>query len=63
MRGSTSPSRLSPAKKPILRLSDEDELVHALKELCDLERELETAKINLASKTDFNITDGFNIFD
>jgi Ca2+-binding EF-hand superfamily protein len=58
-----SPSRTSPSKKPILRITDEDELVHALKELCDLERELETAKINLANKSDFNLTDAFNIFD
>lgn len=56
-----SPVRSSP--KPALRLYDEDELVHALKELCNLEQEIETAKINLAHKSDFNITDAFGIFD
>ena len=63
VRASVSPSRLSPSRKPILRLNDEDELVHALKELCNLEQELETAKVNLAHKSDFNLYDAFNIFD
>ena len=58
-----SPSRMSPSRKPILRLHDEDELVHALKEQCNLEQELENAKINLAHKSDFNLMDAFNIFD
>jgi len=62
-RASVSPSRLSPSRKPILRLNDEDELVHALKELCNLEQELESSKINLAHKSDFNLFDAFNIFD
>jgi Ca2+-binding EF-hand superfamily protein len=62
-RCSVSPSRLSPSRKPILRLNDEDELVHALKELCNLEQELESGKINLAHKSDFNLFDAFNIFD
>jgi Ca2+-binding EF-hand superfamily protein len=63
MRASVSPSRLSPSRKPVLPLPEEDDLVHALKELCDLEGELERAKQNLAMKSDFNITDAFNIFD
>jgi len=63
VRPSVSPSRLSPSRKPILRLHDEDELVHSLKELCNLEQELETGKINLAHKSDFNLFDAFNIFD
>lgn len=58
----SSPVRYSPTK-PVLRLSDEDELIHALKELCNLESELESAKINLAQKSDFNLYDAFNIFD
>ena len=49
IRASASPSRLSPSRKPILRLHDEDELIHSLKELCNLEQELETGKI-LSSK-------------
>lgn len=63
IRASASPSRLSPSRKPILRLHDEDELIHSLKELCNLEQELETGKINLAHKSDFNLFDAFNIFD
>jgi len=31
--------------KPILRIPEEDELVHALKEQCNLEAELENSKI------------------
>jgi hypothetical protein len=31
-------------KPPILRVSDEDELIHSLREQCMLERELEAAK-------------------
>ena len=58
-----SPVRTSPSRKPLLRLHDEDELVHSLKELCNLEQELESAKINLALKNDFNLIDAFDIFD
>ena len=57
------PRRLSPTRKPILRVFEEDEFVHSLKEQCNLEAELETAKINLARKGDFNIHDSFAIFD
>jgi Ca2+-binding EF-hand superfamily protein len=58
-----SPVRTSPSRKPVLRMYDEDQLVHALKDLCNLEQELETAKIQLAMKSDFNISDSFGIFD
>lgn len=58
-----SPVRTSPVRQPTLRLHDEDELVHSLKELCNLEQELESAKINLALKNDFNLADAFDIFD
>jgi hypothetical protein len=34
---SVSPSRLSPSRKPVLPLYQEDELIHALKEQCNLE--------------------------
>lgn len=54
-----SPSRLSPSRKPVLPLYQEDELIHALKEQCNLEQEIETAKINLAHKPDFNLVDAF----
>ena len=60
---SISPSRLSPSRKPILRIYDEDELVHGLKDLCTQEQEIETAKIQLAQKHDFNLRDAFDIFD
>jgi hypothetical protein len=59
----SSPSRVSPSRKPVLRRHDEDELVHALKDQCNFEQELENAKINLAHKSDFNLYDAFNIFD
>jgi len=55
--------RVSPSRKPVLRLYEEDELVHALKEQCNLEAELERAKIHLAQMTDFNLHDAFGIFD
>ena len=69
-----SPVRLGPAYpphpvplpypgKPILRPFEEDELVHGLKEQCNLENELEAAKIQLAHKPDFNLSDAFAIFD
>lgn len=49
--------------RPILKVSDEDELIIALREQCKLERELEGCKISLAEKSDFNLFDAFNIFD
>lgn len=58
-----SPSRTSPTRKPVLRPYDEDQLVHGLKDLCNLEQEMESAKIALAQKHDFNIRDAFDIFD
>ena len=62
-RASYSPARASPSRKPILRMPAEDELVHVLKEQCNLEAEIETNKINLAQRTDFNLYDAFNVFD
>jgi len=62
MRGS-SPSRTSPTRKPVLRIYDEDQLVHGLKDECNNEQEIENAKIMLAQKHDFNIRDAFDIFD
>ena len=60
---SISPSRVSPSRKPILRIYDEDELVHGIKDLCTQEQEIENAKIALAQKHDFNLRDAFDIFD
>lgn len=60
---SISPSRMSPSRKPVLRVYDEDELVHGLKDLCNAEQDLENAKVALAQKHDFNLRDAFEIFD
>lgn len=38
-------------------------MVHALREACVLEQELEDHKILLSQKQDFNLFDAFNIFD
>lgn len=55
--------RVSASGKPVLPPWDEDDLVHSLKQQCTLETELEQAKIMLANKQDFNLTDAFTIFD
>jgi Ca2+-binding EF-hand superfamily protein len=57
----SSPARGSPG--PRLRPSDEDELIHSLKDLCNNEQELENAKISLSRERDFNLRDAFDIFD
>lgn len=59
----TSVRYSSPSRKPILGLYDEDELVRALKEYIELERELESAKTSLTLKSDFNLFDLFNLHD
>ena len=48
--GKWMPARVSPSRKPILRVSDEDHLIHSLREQCVLEQELENHKILLAQK-------------
>ena len=58
-----SPSRLSPVRKPLLHMPEEDQLVAAFKEMCVLERELEQAKTALTLKSDFNLADSFRQFD
>ena len=50
-------------ERPVLRIGEEDELIGALREQCKLERELESFKISLVQKCDFNLFDAFNIFD
>ena len=50
-------------KQPVLRLEDEDELVRAMREQISHERELDTVKIALIQKSDFNLFDAFRIFD
>ena len=55
--------RLSPSRKPLLHLHEEDNLVNCLRDMIALERELESNKTSLALKSDFNLTDAFKIFD
>ena len=54
-----SPSHLSPSRKPILHLPEEDHLVSSLKEFVSQERALEAAKTDLVLKADFNLADAF----
>ena len=56
---------MSPGRKtqPTLRLGEEDELIRTFREYIGLERELENAKIQAASRPDFNVFDAFRIFD
>lgn len=56
-------ARVSPCKKPILHLHEEDQLVNGLRDTVAQERELEATKVNLTLKPDFNLHDAFNIFD
>lgn len=44
-------------------IPEEDQLVSSLREMCNLERELEAAKVALTLKADFNLYDAFQIFD
>lgn len=43
--------------------SDYADLVNLLKEIIFLEREVESSKIDLALKSDFNLKDAFRLFD
>lgn len=42
-----------------MKQDDEEELVRAFKEQINLEKELEDAKIRLATQPDFNLMDAF----
>jgi Ca2+-binding EF-hand superfamily protein len=55
--------RMSPTRKPLLHLHEEDQLVNSLRDIIVLERELESNKVSLALKSDFNLVDAFKIFD
>jgi hypothetical protein len=55
--------RCSPTKKPILHIYEEDALVNGLRDIISLERELESTKVSLTNKPDFNLHDAFHIFD
>jgi hypothetical protein len=54
---------MSPSKKPILHIHEEDELINGLRDTIVQERELESGKVSLCLKPDFNLNDAFNIFD
>jgi hypothetical protein len=54
---------MSPTRKPLLHLHEEDQLVNSLRDIIVLERELESNKVSLALKSDFNLVDAFKIFD
>ncbi len=56
------PVRCSPVK-PILHVPEEDALVNGLRDIIALERELESTKVALTNKPDFNLHDAFRIFD
>lgn len=57
------PIRCSPVKRPILHLHEEDQLVNGLRDFIALEREVESSKVALTLKPDFNLHDAFRIFD
>jgi hypothetical protein len=59
----TSPSRHTPARKPILHMPEEDQFISCLKEMCNLEQEMEQAKTSLVNRSDYNLPDAFSIFD
>mmetsp|Transcript_42500 Transcript_42500/g.40755 ORF Transcript_42500/g.40755 Transcript_42500/m.40755 type:complete len:131 (-) Transcript_42500:363-755(-) len=46
-----------------LKQDDEEELVRAFKEQIALEKELEDAKVRLASQQDYNLMDAFQMID
>ena len=58
-----SPVRCSPVRRPILHLYEEDQLVNGLRDFIALEREVESSKVALTLKPDFNLHDAFRIFD
>ena len=53
----------SPMRKPLLPRPDEDELVQSLRDIMAIENEIEGQKSSIATKSDFNLTDAFAIFD
>ena len=63
MRPSSPPRYSSPGRKPILMRTEEDQLVGGLRDLIQNENNIEREKTQLALKSDFNLTDAFNIFD
>lgn len=42
---------------------ENNDLIYALKEMCDLEQQLENHKQSLILRHDFNLIDAYNIFD
>ena len=61
-----SPVRVCPAvscSPSKLHCVDEDQLVNGLREFISLENQLESSKVSLTQKCDFNLHDAFAIFD
>lgn len=56
-------TRYSPWITAPMPYGEEKELVHVLKDLMNIETDLENAKCDLAVKSDFNLVDCFRIFD
>lgn len=54
---------MSPTRRPLLHLPEEDVLMGSLKEMCVQENELEMAKTALTLKCDFNLHDAYHILD
>ena len=64
MRPSPEPMRYSsPSRKPQLMRGEEDQLVQGLRDLIRNENDIEREKTSLATKSDFNLTDAFKMFD
>ena len=53
----------SPKLQSSMRYNEEKQLVVYLRDLLDLENQLDAAKIDLISKPDFNLVDAFRLFD
>lgn len=51
------------SQAPCLDRVEQNELANTFKEIIFIERDIESAKIDLALKSDFNLVDGFRIFD
>jgi len=58
-----SPSRSKREVLSPMKGNEEDQLVRALKEQIDLDKDLESIKIDLALRRDFNLLDTFKFFD
>ena len=60
MESKASPAKLAPRKFDRVEL---EEFTRIMKDIVFSEREVESAKIELALKSDFNLLDAFRMFD